>query len=332
MRSPRCAVLVACALVLALLTTPLASAAPTEHAGRRATTDLEVGSYNIVSVQVDSEAGGEQRTWRERRPHVIGDIIGNGIDVLGVQEAYNNAQYASQLVEGPNQYIDLKEGLLDAGGSYALVDENPDTSRQTRILYDTSVVTPVSSGYHLYKTQPASYLDRRHLVWAVFTINATGRQFFFSTTHLMNDSPAGQRAQWVEMIDEIGRQSAGLPVIATGDFQKSKKDQPAIDMLRKMKRAGFGDVVGQRANTYEYSRLRARRTKNAWINSTNHWQRNVRRYSNRKGLIANNIDYVFASNELPVLEWKVCANLAPGKRLRGVIPSDHFLVRAIVRV
>ena len=46
--------------------------------------------------------------------------------------------------------------------------------------------------------------------------------------------------------------------------------------------------------------------------------------------LGNNIDWVFASNELAVPEWKVVARFDKQLRLKGVIPSDHFMVRATI--
>lgn len=290
---------------------------------------LTFGSFNIFSVQFDPLAAGEQHTWIERRPVVVDDILSNQIAVLGVQEAYNTPLNGAALASGTTQLEDLVNGLNAAGGTYAATTHH---SRTTSIVYDRALVTPAASGLYRYLTQPTVTRDIRYMAWSIFTINSTGQQFFFATTHLMNDSPSGQQAEWTELIAQATLLSRGLPVIVTGDFQKSKRDEPAETMLRRMKRAGFGDVVGQKADVYAYEKLRARHTENAWINSMSHWIRNVREYSLPQHLVANNIDYIFASNNLPVLDWKVCARVGKGRKLTGIIPSDHFLVRAIVKI
>ena len=47
--------------------------------------------------------------------------------------------------------------------------------------------------------------------------------------------------------------------------------------------------------------------------------------------LGKNLDWVFASNELAVPEWKVVARHDRQRlRLKGVIPSDHFMVRATI--
>ena len=43
----------------------------------------------------------------------------------------------------------------------------------------------------------------------------------------------------------------------------------------------------------------------------------------------NNIDWIFASNSLPVQEYKVVVDYDPNTwQVNGVIPSDHNMVRA----
>ena len=54
-------------------------------------------------------------------------------------------------------------------------------------------------------------------------------------------------------------------------------------------------------------------------------------YEDDKRKLGNNIDWVFASNELAVPEWKVVARYDKERlRLTGVISSDHFMVRATI--
>jgi hypothetical protein len=80
-------------------------------------------------------------------------------------------------------------------------------------------------------------------------------------------------------------------------------------------------------------RHRAQKRVNAWINTMNRFDRDLRPYAyeDDKRKLGNNIDWVFASNELAVPEWKVVARYDKQRlRLTGVIPSDHFMVRATI--
>ena len=69
---------------------------------------------------------------------------------------------------------------------------------------------------------------------------------------------------------------------------------------------------------------------NPWISSSNHFKRDVRGFSwADHGYIGNNIDWVFASNELTVKEWETVVDYdAQSLQVTGVIPSDHCMVRA----
>jgi hypothetical protein len=68
----------------------------------------------------------------------------------------------------------------------------------------------------------------------------------------------------------------------------------------------------------------------AQFNSVNKYQRRLGHYR-RHSWVGQDVDYVFASNRLPVRRWALVADLAPrSDRLRGTIPSDHNLVRVTV--
>src|SRR4051794_25335269 len=74
------ATLVGLASLVSLLAQPLA----VQPAA--AATTLRVGSFNIQSVSLDATVG-NQRPWKTRRPGVIADILGEKLDVVGIQEA-----------------------------------------------------------------------------------------------------------------------------------------------------------------------------------------------------------------------------------------------------
>ena len=154
----------ASALVVGLL----ASGAGVGSHAQAATADppppvLRVGSFNVKSIHHDPKARGAQKTWAERRGAVIADILGERSDVVGVQETHQSYNYADKLKDGRNQYLDLRNGLNKAGGTYELTNAVPHNcvrewtiskceyqyrgaSRNTRILYNTRTVTMLSEG------------------------------------------------------------------------------------------------------------------------------------------------------------------------------------------
>src|SRR4051794_5990944 len=82
--------------------------------------DVRVASFNITTVSGDYAAGGDRGTWKARRAKVVSEVMSQNPDVLAVQEANQSTVYGRQLVDGRNQYLDLRNGLNSAGGSYQL--------------------------------------------------------------------------------------------------------------------------------------------------------------------------------------------------------------------
>ena len=71
------------------------------------------------------------------------------------------------------------------------------------------------------------------------------------------------------------------------------------------------------------------------MNTANHFDRDVRNWSFwfKQDKPGNNIDWIFASNWLPVIEYKVVVDYDPDTwMVNGVIPSDHNMVRATLRL
>lgn len=309
--------------------------------------DIRVGSFNVRGVHLDGTGG---LPWRDRRPAVVRDILGERVDVLGVQEVSAAPGYADRLEDGPNQMLDLVAGLAEAGGAYALTNTaaanclrdwttsrcdyvDRGASRTTRILYNTRTLSMLSQGSYEYSVQSTRDKDTRYLVWATFRVIATGHEFFFANTHLVNDSATQQKAQTLELIEQVQQRHGDLPVVVAGDFQRTKFRAPIDFTLKAMKSAGFGDVLDQRFETPWVPQHRAQRRVNAWINTMNRFDRDLRPYAyeDDKRKLGNNIDWVFASNELAVPEWKVVARYDRQRlQLTGVIPSDHFMVRATI--
>ena len=310
---------------------------------------VRVGSFNIRSVKNDANPAGAEEPWRKRRLVVIRQIRQERLDVVGLQEASQNNDYANQMVDGRNQFLDLRNGLRKAGGRWSLTSsaaydckrpyvggncryQDRDASRTTKILYNRSALKKVRSGAYEYHHQSGGENDERYLVWAVFKHRASGERFFFANTHLSTGSGALQKAQWRELIDKVNKKKNGLPTIVVGDFQRSRMKTPVTDMLAAMKGAGYGDVLGQRPKEPVVRDPRARRTVRDWVSSMNGFSRDVRDFAfeerNRAG---NFIDWIFASNHLPVRQYEVVADIDRDTlRLRGTIPSDHNMIRATI--
>jgi endonuclease/exonuclease/phosphatase family metal-dependent hydrolase len=348
-------------ILLGTLTAGLLATLPSTTASASTSYDLRVGSFNIRSVQFDTNRVAYEQPWKQRRDKVVRDILGEGVDVLGLQEASQNVVYASHYVNGAGtvggqkvqtQYFDVLNGLNDGttgrpwaltnkylyncvrlDSNYKCVAKYRGASRSTRILYRTDRLTMKSQGSFEYRHQTGAANDERYFVWAVFQIKATGKQFFFATTQLSDSDVARIKAQWTEVISQIKARRGSLPVVMTGDFQTTKYDKPGDSMIGAMRTAGFGDVVNQRYGTVHLPSQRAAVMVNTWINTMNRFRRDVRQYSYDQNhtFIGNNIDWVFATNALPVKRWKVVIHYDPKTmKLTGVTPSDHNMVSSVI--
>ncbi len=308
---------------------------------------LRVASFNIVGVNADAKAHGDQETWKKRRPVIVGQILRRKLDVVGVQEANQSTIYKSRLSYGSTQYSDLKEALNREGGHYALTNSNAyncarptstykcqtkdmGASGDNRILYDTSRVSLVKAGSLTFSAHAAGK-PQRFLAWAVLKMKATGKQFLFTTTHLDPYSISARKSQWDQMIAKVNSLKGSLPVVATGDFNTSKFSDYADTYIPRMKANGYGDVVNQVPNKNTLNTPRAESVSRAWVSSFNAFRRDARdfSYDDARHKIGNGIDWIFASNHLEVKTWEVVVNISPSTlRVRGTIPSDHCMVRA----
>ena len=308
---------------------------------------VRVGSFNLVGVNADTRAHGNQKTWKKRRARVVHQIMARHLDVLGVQEANQSKIYRKRLTYGINQYRDLRGALNRKGGHYALTNVNAyncanpvstyrckykymGASGDNRILYDTRRVALVKAGAMTFSAH-AKGKSQRYLAWAILRMKATGRQFLFTTTHLDPYSVTARKKQWDQMIKKINSLKGSMPVVATGDCNTSKYSSYADTYLPRMKSNGYGDVVNQVPNRNTLNRRRAESVSRAWVNSFNDFRRSAKRfgYGNARHKIGNGIDWIFASNWLKVKKWEVVVDINPKTlRVKGTIPSDHCLVRA----
>jgi endonuclease/exonuclease/phosphatase family metal-dependent hydrolase len=327
---------------------PTTTPAPVPGTG---TADVRVASFNIRGVNYDAQAAGDQRPWRERRPVVVQQILRERSDVVGVQEANQSTIYGVGLDYGTTQYNDLLAAVNLTGAHYALTNavsynclrpassQNCDytyrgASQSTRILYNTDTLAPVVTGSYKYTNQAVGKTDR-YLAWAVFRVKATGGEFLFTNTHLDSYEVPVRVAQWEELITKVTQLSNGRPVVSVGDFNTSKWDAWSEQMLPRMKTAGFGDVLDQKFQSQFGVNPRPLNRVDAWINSYNRFNRDltVWAYEENHAKIGNNIDYVFASNDIPVRSWRTVVDYDPTTlRMTGVIPSDHNMVTATLGI
>jgi endonuclease/exonuclease/phosphatase family metal-dependent hydrolase len=307
---------------------------------------LRVASFNVLGVSASTT--GSLKSWKERRSAVVATIMGDKPDVIGVQEVNPSTYWEPKLVSGDNQYYDLRNGLNRAGGNYRLtnaygfncvnaatmnkcVRKYRGASGAQRILYNADRISLVSQGSVKYARQ-AGDKDPRYLAWAVLKQRSSGKKFLFVNTHLANEPESVLLAQWKQLRSWVADHAEGRPVVVVGDFNTSKWNTTAREMLPAMKRAGFGDVLGQEYRVLRPDPLRARSiVDSGWVWSYNEGSKNVRNYSyyEDRDVPGKGIDWIFATNSLPVSEYEVVLKFDRSiLQVQGNLPSDHNMVRA----
>ncbi|MCE1173157.1 MAG: fibronectin type III domain-containing protein [Propionibacteriales bacterium] len=292
---------------------------------------LGVGSFNIRNWNRTS--GGK---WSDRGPLIAAEIDSRNLDVVGLQEA------DFHLHGGVTQYGSLIN-LLGARGAGAFAAVEVGTTAGTRIIYNTNTVTVVRGGMRQLSTIGGDV--KRYVVWAEFVQNATGRHFFFATTHLVPEThPVAtkkcsskqskrykmRKTQAGQVIAEIQANAGGLPVVLTGDMNSHKVQCPTNAPYRAYVASGLVDPLGNP----DRSKLPKNPTTEVRIHSewdtSNHYSRKPIRHNIVNG---HHVDYVFVSPTIKTLTYEVVVKINDATlKYVGRHPSDHNLVRAEILI
>ena len=310
-------------------------------------TDLRVATFNIRTINLDAAAHPEQQ-WRNRADRVTSFLLGAAThndaataapDVIALQEA--NQSYGEFATRCTNQLIDLRN-RLDADGThhYEATSLDPGASVGTRILFDTARLRLESSGSVLLAPAATTH---PHLAWAVFQDRVGGQRFFFGSVHLVPneaaDSNTVRGAEWDRLLALLADPALtqGLPVVLGGDFNSPRSgagaNTVALGHLPQMAAAGIADTLLGTSPKYAdrplaVTEARPLETTNAHCMSHNGLL--VAQRCEEPDLIGQDIDYLFATNELVVKDWEQVLDIDAADNWIGTIPSDHNLVRATI--
>jgi endonuclease/exonuclease/phosphatase family metal-dependent hydrolase len=295
---------------------------------------ISVGTYNVHNPNRTNctAVSTDPKDWCNRAPWVAYAIVTEGLNALGIQEAYQP--------EERRDLLDRVNARISGSDPYAMApDLASPIGYDNRILYDTRVFTLVAAGGMQYRNQLTGEDTPRHLAWAKLRHRVTGVVVLFVTTHLQ---PGGGTAdtvdalQWSELIAETDKRRAEVPaanyVVAAGDFNSTRYESPARYRIGDMKNHGYGDVLGQQYRTDVTSGARAQVRKDAWVNSGNDFDPIASHHSNPNHTENGySVDWIFASNTLKVplyREWVRWTSYPTTFALP--IASDHHLVRATI--
>jgi endonuclease/exonuclease/phosphatase family metal-dependent hydrolase len=337
-------------LILAITGIACATAAA-PAAATTISSDVTVGTWNLGTVAAALNVP-EHRPWRLREPVIVSQIVRARLDVLGVQEASQSLGYQSLLLKESTQYRDLLTSLNDTGlVRYALTSDARGASLNNRILYKPRKLQMLQQGTFVYHRRAATgtganrhLLRPRGMVWAVFEVKATGATFLFVDTHLQPSRPGVRLDQWHEQLQLIKQLQLGnplRPVVAVGDYNQSMcSSGPRLD--GPYKSAGIPNVVDGE-DCHKHLPVRAKSYHNIWVGSYNAFDRSlsykrncraaVRSDVSRTPCVGRNLDSIFASTRLKVPSYEVVADMNQSKtKLVGTIPSDHYLVKAVLSI
>ncbi|MCB5293262.1 hypothetical protein BJQ90_02710 [Arthrobacter sp. SO3] len=313
---------------------------------------LTVASYNVMCANCapESDTNPNALPWSERRGAVVANIKSRMPDVIGIQEASQGWLNEPGQTGGLSQFEDLLQRLNDAGAKYAIsnnkrnncVDSTTPTncvyadqgaSNGARIFYNPATVELVKTGA---KALPLASVPEnpRFFTWAIAKQKSTGKLFFVGDTHLSTSKADGfyeLRKLQAETIVSVIKQenTAGLPVLMTGDLNSSKWQKPTNAPYDVFTSFGLIDPLG---NDYwqDFPSMAATAEKriNTYLDSWNGFA-TLAPATDDKTANGSYIDYILTS-KMRVAQWETVANLDSAGNFVGIIPSDHNMVVATV--
>ena len=298
---------------------------------------LRVATWNVGGILTDGRGGTPHARWKTRRTVVVRQLLaqapvgqrGRAADVIALQEANSE----KKLPSGRTQYTDLVHLLnMRATGRdrYRALSKTLH-SKATRIAYNARTVRLLKAGVVRWRAQESKADGPRLMAWARFKHRSTGKQV------LLRERAPGDREQAgpeeaVEGAAQGGTQARArspgdrrrrLQLDAQPEGQRGR-EVPAEDEEGGLRGHARPDLGGE----LKVRKARPHRLTRANFNSVNFYQRRLGHSWNRR-YVGQHVDYIFASNRLEVRGWSLVADLAPGgRKLEGVIPSDHNLIRA----
>jgi hypothetical protein len=322
---------------------------------------LVVATFNVRCANCSVHSGySREKSWATRAEVIVDQILGEKVDVIGVQEASPGLLHGSQYgdFDGKSQFEHLV-GML--GAPYAVTDEsryncartdttftrcggyvNRGASQDAKIIYNTNRLAfdaedSDSHGSLRLDGRGIGNGSARWMAWARFTDKNTQKQFIFATAHFepgVSKKKSAVRVKQVRKVTaELARVSDGLPVIWGSDLASSKLTHVGNKAYDAFRAAGFADPLG---NTYKSkvipasADLTAATAVNEEYFTLNNFANGPKDYVSRGYKLGAHLDYILVKGNVRTTAWKEVMNLDSGGNFAGVIPSDHNLVRATV--
>ena len=296
-----------------------------------ATTRAEGAKITAMSFNVLSATLHEERPWSKRLPAVVDDVVSNGVDVLGAQEAFASYDWAGNTYDVP-QWESLRRALAKEGYQRAKTgtdgkfngacvagsgcDKDEYGLYGNHIYYNTATVEPVGNGGRFNLANGSCSKSDRAAGWQVFQTVGSNQKFIAVNTHLFSDGITKRGAyetcrveQAKVILAKLATINTGkLPVVLLGDLNSHEDHKP----MAVLANGGLNDTAG----------LDVPRTKANYNSSHGFTNPPPNTYGTQ-------IDYVLASGTIGVDRWKLIADIDPDTgRFSSPIPSDHHAILA----
>lgn len=288
---------------------------------------LVVVSHNVLRQETGNK-------WENRRDAVVANILGQGPDILGLQEATGTAVTTTD-GKSVTQYADLLSRL---GDGYKYVSTTGTAG--TRLAYRTARLTLVSSGTAKLTTALAA---QRYAVWAVLKDNLDQKQVFVLNTHLEPPPASGATAADAQYIWETrtlqvrevmeliaAKNTAKLPVVVTGDMNSSRANKPTNAAYQEFVARGLADPLGNADDLW--FRLTPATTEHSignQYNSFNNLETKARRTTYPVG---THVDYILVTGKIRVATYQTVVSLDTAGKFVSTPPSDHNLIKATIHL
>lgn len=310
-----------------------------------------VATFNVRCANCSNHPmNGREKSWATRAPVVVSQILGEKVDVIGVQEASPGKLKGTSIA----QFEDLVNRL---GAPYAVTDpsrynctrdttfkpscqyKDQGASQDARIIYNTAHLTLLGSGSLKLDGRRTGNGSARHMAWAKFRDLRSGKQFVFATAHFepgtSKKKTAVRAKQVAKAVAELNRVSGGLTIIWGSDLASSKLTHSGNKSYDVFIANGFTDPIG--------NKYRAKTPKDAYADTMvneqyftlNNFAAAPKHYVSKGYKLGAHLDYILIKKNghpVDVSEWKEVLRLNSAGRFEGVIPSDHNMVRATVKL
>jgi len=259
-------------------------------------------------------------SWSSRRGAVAATIESQHPDVVGLQEA----QQSRPSGFGTSQFADIVKALGEIGATYRVTDPAIGASKGTRIVYDPDTLVLLDTGAIRYSSQRRG-ATTRYAAWAVFRQRATGQEFVFASTHLEPLSVPVRTAQARQLGATLEQIADGRPTMAVGDFNASQFRQYQIHDA--MTSNGFVDPLGiQRSSKVAAEDAPVEKRIRSNYDSFNDSRRSAPIGTSDPDGNGIYLDYLFTT-PMRALEFENVVDIDSSGRYRGVVPSDHNMLR-----